>query len=378
MTQTVLETLQAIEPALLLEIVRQDQRSPAFELLSWELKRLSEKGIANPDGLFLFSGQGQDERGTSSWSVVLKIIKDAGDEQDTSNLWYSKRELLAAQSGLLTTLPSWIVPPRFYTATEADTKGWLWMEFITETAPKAWTKDNYRFAAYQLGRFNGAYLSNQALPDFPWLCKEHVRFMWNAFSPLDAWDKPLVRQYFSNQLRERLMKLWDEREHFLEILNHLPQTFSHFDYSRRNLLIRARNDGQEEIVAVDWALCGCGAIGGDLASLLGTSAALFELELSALASVETAVFEAYVKGLSESGWTGNPELARLGYTAYLPMFWGLSFPSLLALYSGDEMKPVVQQSYGCSQEELASRWAWLCEYMLDLADEAWELMARLT
>jgi hypothetical protein len=176
-------------------------------------------------------------------------------------------------------------------------------------------------------------------------------------------------------VRERVLRLWDEREHFLNVLNRLPQTFSHFDFSRRNLLIRARNDGREEVVAVDWALCGCGAVGGDLSSLLGTSAALFELDTTILSSIEPAVFEAYIKGLRDVGWTDNPELARLGYTAYLPMFWGLAFPSLIADHSNDEQ--AVRRAYGCSREELASTWARLCEFALDRADEARDLMARL-
>jgi hypothetical protein len=377
MLQDVLATLQTIDPAMLLGVVRQDERSPAFELLYWDVKRLSEKGIINPDGLFLFSGQGHDERGTRSWSVVLKILKDPGVEILLHDMMYWKRELLAAQSGLLTNLFGRIVPPRYYDVNEHDSKGWLWMEYIAETAPKSWTKDNYTFAAYQLGRSNGTYLAGLSIPDVPWLSKEHVRSMWNMFPLLNVWDNSLVRQFFSNRLQERVIRLWDDRELFLNTLNHLPQTFSHFDFSRRNLFIRLRSDGQEEIVAVDWALCGCGAVGGDLSSLIGTSAALFELEITALPTVATAVFEAYIKGLNESGWTGNPELARLGYTAYLPMFWGVSFPALIALYSGDDMKPVVRQSYGCSQEELASTWTTLCEYALDCADEARELMVRL-
>jgi hypothetical protein len=376
MSQDMLTTLKIIDAKTLLDIVRQDQRSSMFELLDWEVKRLSEKGIVNPDGLFLFSGQGHDNRGTSSWSVVLKILKAPGVQQPLHDLFYWKRELLVAQSELLANLFGRLVPPRYYGLSEHDGQGWLWMEHIIENAPQSWTKDNYTFAAHQLGRFNGAYLTGLPLPDAPWLCKEHPRSMWNVFAPYDgAWDNARVRQFFSNRLRERVMKLWDERELFLDTLNRLPQTFSHFDFSRRNLLIRARNDGQEEVVAVDWALCGCGAVGGDLSSLIGTSAALFGLETTSLPDIEAAVFEAYVTGLREAGWTGNAELARLGYTAYLPLFWGVCFPTLIADHSSDEQ--AVRRAYGCSREELASTWATLCEYALDRADEARELMARL-
>jgi hypothetical protein len=95
MSEDMLATLQAIDPAVLTEVVRQDQRSPTFEILDWNVKRLSDKGVINPDGLFLFSGQGRDEQDTRPWSVVLKILKKPDEEQDMREIFYWKRELLA-------------------------------------------------------------------------------------------------------------------------------------------------------------------------------------------------------------------------------------------------------------------------------------------
>jgi hypothetical protein len=369
-----LATLQATDPALLREIVRQDQRSPAFELLHWDVKPLSAKGIANPEGLFLFSGQGRDERGIRPWSVVLKILTKPGEEQDPRNLFYWKRELLLAQSALVASLPRQVVVPRYYGTSEHHGQGWLWMEYVAATTPQSWTKDNYAFAAYQLGCFNGAYLTGLSLPDYPWLSKGNARTMSDVFAPQNAWDNCFVQRFCSNRLRERVLRLWNDRERFLHTLDHLPQTFSHFDFSRRNLFIRTRNDNQEEIVAVDWAMCGCGPIGGDLCSLIGTSAFLLELETAALPAQDTAAFEAYVTGLRESGWTGDPQLARLGYTAYLAIFTGLALPALIAYFTGDDHISMVRQWFGCSPEELASALATVCEFALDRADEARGLM----
>jgi hypothetical protein len=42
--------------------------------------------------------------------------------------------------------------------------------------------------------------------------------------------------------------------------------------------------------------------------------------------VEIAVFEAYVTGLHESGWAGDPRLVGLGYTAYLGIYHGIAVP----------------------------------------------------
>ncbi len=67
-------------------------------------------------------------------------------------------------------------------------------------------------------------------------------------------------------------------------LERLPQTFAHFDSQRRNLMIRARSDGEDELVAVDWARCGLRPVG---------------------AQFDEAAFPAYLAGLRAAGWTGS-------------------------------------------------------------------------
>src|SRR6185436_6919804 len=105
MTREMLEALQAIDRAELLAVVRQDQRSPTFEILNWKVEPFGEKGIANADSLFSFSGQGQDQQGTRPWQIVIKTFKDPGTGLDPRHLRYWKREFLAMQSGFLATLP---------------------------------------------------------------------------------------------------------------------------------------------------------------------------------------------------------------------------------------------------------------------------------
>ena len=60
MSQDMLEQLQGVDIRMLTEVVRQDQRSLAFDIGEWHVHRLSSQGIVNPDGLFRFSGNGRD------------------------------------------------------------------------------------------------------------------------------------------------------------------------------------------------------------------------------------------------------------------------------------------------------------------------------
>ncbi len=61
--------LQAIDPTVLAGVVRQDQRSPDFEITSWSAGKLSDKGATGEDALILFKGEGRDAQGSRPWSV---------------------------------------------------------------------------------------------------------------------------------------------------------------------------------------------------------------------------------------------------------------------------------------------------------------------
>lgn len=374
-----IETLQNTMPAMLPEAVRQDQRSPDFEISSWTVQKLSDQGILNPDGLWLFRGEGRDSSASEPWSIVLKVVDEPDAELEISNIWNGKREVFAMQSGMLANLPpNTILAPRCYGVEERDGCHWIWMEYIHDHSSRRWTSDEFSLAARQFGRFNGAYATGTPLPDVRWLCKNAVRDWTNSFPPTDPsiWENDAVAQAFPGVQQERVMRLWDERDRFFDAIDRLPRTFLHGDTQRRNLFIRMRDDKQQEVVAVDWQLCGIGALGDDLFVLIGSSALLFEIELSDIPLIEAAAFTAYLTGLREAGWSGEAELIRLAYCAVFGVWFGLSTPSLTAVWT-NRLQEQISSVFGCTPEQLAARWKGLCEYALDRADEARQLMTRL-
>src|SRR5438132_8831501 len=128
MRSDALEQLRALDPEVLANVVRLDQRTKSFQMLDWTVERLSTRGIINPDGLFCFSGHGRDEHMTRSWSVVLKVLRRNDECESIRDLRYWKRELLASQFKLLQKLPGPVTAPRLYAATENAGGAWLWME----------------------------------------------------------------------------------------------------------------------------------------------------------------------------------------------------------------------------------------------------------
>jgi len=186
-----------------------------------------------------------------------------------------------------------------------------------------------------------------------------------------------VQRFFAAELQTRAGRLWAERARFYDALARLPQVFSHFDAQRRNLLTRRSDAGAEEIVAVDWALCGLGPIGGDLYALIGSSAALCEWDSARLAEIEAAVYAAYLAGLAAGGWRGDPRLPRLGYAAWIALHWGLALPAASAFWLTESMIPHAIRQFSHTPEELAAGWAALCHFSLDRGHEAQELMGEL-
>jgi hypothetical protein len=291
------EQLQAIDPALLQDVVRQDQSDPDFILLDWTVRVLSNQGAVNPEGLWCFSGHGQGHQGIKPWSVVLKILKDPGNVVEPGYLWYWKREYLAHESGLLSRLPRHIAQVRSYGTSEDETSAWLWMELVADTTDGPWGLDEYEFAACQLGRFNAGYVTGTPLPNYAWLATNHIETWTSLFGQDSVWSNPHVQQAFSPQIRARVMALWEDKVRFLATLQRLPQAFSHFDYKRSNLFIRRINDSHKEVAAVDWGDCGVGVLGGDLTRLVGGSTFFRDWDAALLAELDTIAFAAYVDGL---------------------------------------------------------------------------------
>ena len=370
--------LQAIDSAVLTDVVRQDQRSPRFEVTGWSVRRLSDKGVTNPDGLWLFRGEGYDNEGSRAWSVVLKILHRQEPEPPLSDLWHWKREFFVAQSGLLARLPEPVKAPRFYRAEETSDGAWLWQEYVqTQRASTAWGVDEYAFAARQLGQWNGACVINQAMPTEPWLIRQHYQSWYPQANPEQDFQFTLNRQYIVGDIGARYAQLWTERKQFYRVLETLPQVFSHFDSQRRNLFIRKRNDAEDELVLIDWAFCGLGPLGGELYALVTSSATLFEWPPSALAQLDAAVFGEYLYGLNEAGWSGDAKRVRLGYVAWVAVWWGVVFPAVAAECCTFEFRPLSLDAFGLAEEELYVQWLPVLSYALDCADEARVLMKQL-
>ncbi len=133
---------------------------------------------------------------------------------------------------------------------------------------------------------------------------------------------------------------------------------------------RSLQTGQEELIGVDWAFTGIGALGNDLGQLIGTSMFFFEYSPTDAETLERAILEGYLAGLADNGITIDARLVRLGYLISLSVWMGLQLPGWSAWMLSPDSGFNVQAMYGRNAEDVLAGWVQLDSFCLDRADEA--------
>jgi hypothetical protein len=371
--------LAAIDQATLTPLVQSALGSKTVEVTDWESEQL-HGGIAVGTAVYRLSGQGRDQHQTIPWSLILKILRSGVGSADVSAWDYYKREAEAYQSGWLDDQSGGLVAPRcFGVLDHPDGTCWMWLEEVAEGIGLQWPLEQYGVVARHLGQFNGAYLVDRPLPDWPWLSSNWLRHYVEqsvpAMEPLrDAQASPWGRRWLPEKDSDRFFHLWEERALYSDALNRLPQTICHFDAFRRNLFARKTADGDDQTVAIDWAFVGRGAIGADLNPLVWMSIALGGVELDKSQELEEIVFEGYLEGLREVGWQGDPQQVRLGYLAASVRY---AFPEVgrwLALILDESLHAAEEQMLCFPIGQAFDSVARMRRPLFSMLDEARELM----
>ncbi|MFF1739341.1 phosphotransferase family protein [Streptomyces mirabilis] len=312
-------------------------------------------------------------------SVVLKVLTrgkgtggswDASDDPRHWNFW--RREAHVYESGLAR---SWAVGhhrPRLLASVDRpDGDVALWLEDVRGESGRTWSIARHAEHARRLGAAHGAALTHGAdsadgthgtrgadgihgaAPgwDRPWLSRRFLRDYISArtvgqelLEDDAAWRHPLVRDHFPAGVREAMVRLRQDREWFLGIMESLPRVFGHLDQWPANVV----SHGPDSAL-IDWAFAGDGALGEDLGNYIPDTVWDLFLPAARLPELAAAAYEAHVHGLRESGWRGDERLVRLGMCASAVKYDWLA-PLMLA--RADEAR---QLDYGGREEVAAER-----------------------
>jgi hypothetical protein len=184
-----------------------------------------------------------------------------------------------------------------------------------------------------------------------------------------------VRQMISESLAEDLLHLWRDRKVVFEALAALPQTLCHHDVFPRNVFVRPAANGGEQSVAVDWAYCGYGAIGEDLAGLIGTSLIWFEANGDQARALETACLEGYVDGLRAGGWDGPIDDVLLGYLSRTSLANGLgALAPAITVATNETLHADIEEAFGQPIGKIISNVGAILDFEQQHIHQLWSLL----
>jgi thiamine kinase-like enzyme len=129
-------------------------------------------------------------------------------------------------------------------------------------------------------------------------------------------------------------------------MEQLPRTVCHLDVWPNNIV--RRPDG--EVVFLDWAFTGDGALGEDVGNLIPDSVFDLLLDHELLPDLDERLTGAYLRGLRDAGWIGDPRLVRLGICASAVKYDWLTVLSLERAAAEEQL------AYGRGSTVDADRW----------------------
>jgi hypothetical protein len=194
------------------------------------------------------------------------------------------------------------------------------------------------------------------MPADPWLSHDWLRGWTEQAEPLmeqlpTVASHPVAGRIFTPDLIDDLMELWIVREKLFEALDQLPQTLCHNDVFPRNLFVRGGDGHPEQSVAIDWAFCGQGPVGQELAVLVGATQVFMESRPERWDDLERDCLDGYAEGLQQTGWKGSDEIL-LGYLLSIVLHFGIgALPPILGLTMTTEHHDLVERLLGCSYDE---------------------------
>ncbi len=248
----------------------------------------------------------------------------------------------------------------------------LWMEDVAGTPGTGFALADHVAVAAGLGRWQA-----RGPLDAAWASRGFLRQYsssrpapWHLLDDDAAWAQPLVRDTWPAGLREGWGQLVAERERLLSVSEALPRTRSHLDVWVSNEV--RRPDG--EVVLLDWAFAGDGAVGEDVGNHLPD--AVFDLFWPAerLGELDEACSSAYLTGLREAGWRGSAQEVRLGVVSSCVKYAWL-LPRLLGAAGAAEQRAYHRVA---DAEHLFQQRGLALAHLVGWCREALELAGRLS
>lgn len=169
-----------------------------------------------------------------------------------------------------------------------------------------------------------AQLSNSHW-ESPWMSRRFLH-EYTASKPVDyqvlhertAWARPLIANNWPASLQDKLIAFYENRKALLAIVDCAPSAPCHLDFWPNNVFI----DTQANVVPIDWAFFGEGALGEDIANFIPDAVFDDFVSPALLPKMESEVFAAYREGLTQGGLDPDKnELQKTFYACAVKYVW---------------------------------------------------------
>ena len=311
------------------------------DLGPWTARRVGYfSALATTGGLWRFVG------GESS--CVLKVVQAEqvrvpglqGDPFDPSSFTFWRREPDVYLRGVTDVLPTGVrMPSLIHRRDIAEERVLLWLEDVSGRHDRDLSDGELGTVARALGR---AQALGAAPTGPPWSAntlREIVTPRLALGSRLDddaGYEHPDLQGVVGEAERAANRRLTEQMPAAMDLLESAPQVLCHHDFWSANIFLQT--DGN--LVLLDWAHSGPGAIGTDIAVLVSTLIGDRYRPVDAFPTLLAMLTDAYLDGLQSEGWPGDPRLVArsialatparfLGAVANLPRL--VRDPSLLRL-----------------------------------------------
>ena len=318
--------------------------------------------------------------GAGDRTAVLKLVAHAEGTnphwrsgEDPSHWYYWRREALAYESGLLSSLgPALRAPATLRVADRTDGSVALWLEDLSGPRGTDWGVDRHARAAHHLGRMQGAFLDAPEVFAPAWMSRGWLRDYLSGrdgdialAADRDVWDLALLRHHLPDPPVAAVQDAWAAVPALLAALDGVPRTLCHHDFHSANLF----EDGDDTTAVVDWAFVGDGAIGEDAATLVADAVLDFFIEPALAGALYEAVVDEYGAGLRASGWRGDGALVRGAVAGCIAAKYAWIAPAMVRAVH--EERPLLNRR---PIDDALAVWAPAVQFILARTDEARRLL----
>jgi hypothetical protein len=367
-----------INPNRLRKVVSLMLGSKSLKLKDWHYEPILG-GLEFTNAIYRCHGVADSGDQTIPWSLITKITSKEDQSNDPKAYRYWKREALAYQSDLITSIPEHLSAPQVYAVDEnSDDAIVIWMEDLNDDFQGHWPIEVYEEVAYQLGLYNSSNLTQQHLPNEDWMTLDWLKkYVEHAAPAIELIknnpDHPVVNSKFAKSVHF-ILSLWEIRMDLFDYLDKMPQVFCHQDTITRNLFI---NKGH--LTAIDWGYAGIAPLGTDLVPLSTFLRGLSEFPQEQAYEIDRVCFDAYLRGIK----TNNPHISARSLRRsvlfilllrYILGVCGELVPALMDKKSREYLAEV----FGKTEEELTQHDEFTNQYFQSKALEAVKLMSIKT